>query len=683
MRLVAPGLLPAVAVAVVLLAGQDRPARAFVLRQLPTLSEVCREADEIAVLEGEKVDREKKAIVYRKVRDLKGTFPGPAYHPTKELAGRLTVVLRPHSNSNLIPEDNANMDRLSEAVLALSGEGKTAVIFQKVGLVSVCVGQAWYTILVQHADEGTPQRGAADSRFARVFCGDVEDLIAAVRGVVAGKEVTVPRMAGSNQMLNDRTAPIRRQRADRADPEGGRNDYLSPFRDQAPWSTHRGNPQRTGADGGPGPAKPHVLWAHKSEGHFIAPLIPGARDLYAAGLGAFNSPGFHAFALDPAGDKQVRWTKGAPLLRQPIAGAPALLGGNPELLVFGDGFHTDEGGSLRCLRAADGFPLWHLPIPGKLVHFEGTPTVAGRRLYAGGGSAGVLCVEPNRVTFEGREQDLAPVQRALEQRWKELLARYEAEKKKDPQFALPPDESLLPRPAPRRVWQQGQDQWHVDAPVAVIEDRVLAASAYLDDDKEGERALVCLRAGDGAVVWKAPLGLNPWAGPTVGPYVLVGCSSIRLDPKEIPGARGEVVAVELDTGAVRWRKEVPGGVLSSVAVRAGLAVFTATDGKVRAWDALTGQERWSYDAGAPFFAGPAVTAQAVYAADLKGVVHALSLADGKKDWVLDLAADPATRATGMVYGSPLVHGGRLYLATANLDDPRGQAANVVVCIGDR
>jgi outer membrane protein assembly factor BamB len=212
---------------------------------------------------------------------------------------------------------------------------------------------------------------------------------------------------------------------------------------------------------------------------------------------------------------------------------------------------------------------------------------------------------------------------------------------------------------------------------------VLAASAYLDDEKTGERALVCLKAKDGEVLWKTPLKLNPWAGPTVGPYVLVGCSSIRLDPKAVAGATGEVVAVELDTGAVRWRREVPGGVLSSVAVKGGLAVFTATDGKVRAWDAFTGREKWAYDAGAPFFAGPAVTNDTVYAADLKGVVHALGLTDGKKEWALDLAANPAVKAAGMVYGSPVVHGGRLYLATCNLGDTRGQPANVVVCIGQQ
>src|SRR5262249_26909652 len=293
-------------------------------------------------------------------------------------------------------------------------------------------------------------------------------------------------------------------------------------------------------------------------------------------------------------------------------------------------------------------------------------TIADGKLYVGGGNAGVLCLEPGRVTFEGKEQDLALVPAQLQQRWQDLLARYEVEKKRDPVFALPPDEAQLPRATPKLVWQQGQDRWHVDAPVAVVADRVLAASAYLDGEKAGERALLCLQAGDGSVLWKTPLPLNPWAGPTVGPYVLVGCSSIRLEPRAVPGARGEVVALELDSGKVKWRKEVPGGVLASVAVKAGMAVFTATDGKVRAWDAFTGQERWSYDAGAPFFAGVAVTSKVVYAADLKGVVHALGLADGKRHWVLDLAAEPATRTNAMVYGSPVVHRGRLYLATCNL-----------------
>jgi hypothetical protein len=69
---VCTGLFAAAALLVLLTSG-DRPAQAFVLQQPPTLSDVCKMAKQIAVLRVEKINWEKKGIVYRKVRDLKGT----------------------------------------------------------------------------------------------------------------------------------------------------------------------------------------------------------------------------------------------------------------------------------------------------------------------------------------------------------------------------------------------------------------------------------------------------------------------------------------------------------------------------------------------------------------------------------------------------------------------------------
>jgi outer membrane protein assembly factor BamB len=699
-------LLLAAAV-VVILTGEARHARGYIDIPPQSLARLCEDTKAIAVLRVEKVNREKRGIVYSKVRDLKGNFPTQG----KYFGDTFAHVIR-RDNPLYSPSDKDSQDLQIEAILGWAAEGKTAVVFQRGGEQSICVGHSWYTArpgiglgsdLRAFAPERPPPEkelwvygGVCDSRFARFFCGDAEELVKVVTDLLAGRPATSPRMVGTARMLSDRSGLIDRFRADReeiparslwvgTDTGNGviarpPKEFSNPFRDQAPWSTHRGGPQRTGSDGGPdtGANAPRVLWAYKSENCFVAPPVPGTGALYAAGLGAFHTSALHALALDPAGDKQLRWLKGAPLLRLPVAGAPAVVRGHTEMLVFGDGIHTDEGASLRCLRAADGFPLWQLSVPGKLVHFEGTPTFAAGKLYVGGGNAGVLCVEPGRVTLAGKEQDLSAAQSALEGKWKELHDKYEVEKKKDPQFALPPDEDMLPRPVPKLLWQRGQDQWHIDAPVALVEDHLLAASAFLDDEKTGERALNCLRARDGEVFWKVPLKLNPWAGPTVGPYVLVGCSSIRLDPKAIPGATGEVVAVEVDTGKVRWRKDVPGGVLSAVAVKDGLAVFTATDGKVRAWDAFTGAERWAFDAGAPFFAGPAVAGRTVYAADLGGVVHALSLADGRKLWTLQPGPE---RPSGPVYGSPVVHGGRLYLAVGG---PGGAPhGNGIICVGEK
>src|SRR5262249_23120565 len=153
-------------------------------------------------------------------------------------------------------------------------------------------------------------------------------------------------------------------------------------------------------------------------------------------------------------------------------------------------------------------------------------------------------------------------------------------KKKD-EFAVPPSQDMLPKPAPRRIWQQGKDKWHVDAPVAVIGDRVLVASAYLDKEKLGDRALYCLDAATGDIKWRTPLKLNPWGGPSVlDQSVVVAGSTIGYDPKVLKGAKGELAAYNLADGKEKWRKEVPGGVVACVALANGLAIATASDGKV-------------------------------------------------------------------------------------------------------
>ena len=450
----------------------------------------------------------------------------------------------------------------------------------------------------------------------------------------------------------------------------------------ADWPTHRGNPQRTGnVDDLPGPKTPAVLWVYKAPEHYVASPVPGEGVIYFSALGAFGTGIFHSMALDARAPDRILWSKGPPYIKQPIVCAPAVA---RSLIVFGDGMHQTDGAVLSCLDAVSGLPLWQLPVSGKLVHLEGAPTIAAGRVYIGAGEAGILCVDVRNMMLDGKPIGLGDAKTLIEARWEELKAKYEEAKKKDANLAVPPSEDRLPKPLPKVFWQKGQGTWHVDAPVAVVGDRVLAASAYIDADKVGKRVLVCLNAADGNTLWETPLKINPWAGPTVaGGLVLVGCSSIRFDAKSIKDAQGEVVAVDLASGQVRWRKDLPGGVLSPVAVRGDMAVFTCTDGKVRGWSASTGEEKWVYAADAPFFAGPAVAGGVVYAADLKAVLHAVGLADGKRQWTFSLPADPSVQLQGMVFGSPLVQGGLVYLATCNIEGEAADQPSVVVCVADR
>ena len=85
----------------------------------------------------------------------------------------------------------------------------------------------------------------------------------------------------------------------------------------------------------------------------------------------------------------------------------------------------------------------------------------------------------------------------------------------------------------------------------------------------------------------------------------------------------------------------------------------------------------------PFFAGPAVVQGVVYAGDLRGVVHAIDLTNGTPKWKLDLGADPGVKAPGMIYAGPVVHGGRLFVATCNVEGPAANKPTVVVCIGEK
>src|SRR5262249_48934298 len=152
-----------------------------------------------------------------------------------------------------------------------------------------------------------------------------------------------------------------------------------------------------------------------------------------------------------------------------------------------------------------------------------------------------------------------------------------------------------------------------------------------------DRAVLCLNAKDGKERWRRPVPINPWGGASVADkLVVVVGSSVNYDPKSLKGAKGFIAAFDLASGEPKWQKDIPGGVVGSVAVADGLAVTCATDGKVRAYDLASGERRWINDAKAPLFAPAAVVGGVAYVGDLKGVVHAVGLGDGKEKWKVDL-----------------------------------------------
>ncbi len=148
---------------------------------------------------------------------------------------------------------------------------------------------------------------------------------------------------------------------------------VGPTQAAQPWTTYRGNSERTACtDGKAGPATPKVLWAFKSQDHFIATPVPFGDRLYVSGLGALNVSMFRALVTDPKAAERTAWSKTTPFLKQQTVSSPAVVDGK---LIFGDGMHQTDGAFLYCVRADKGTPLWQYPVPGTLVHLEGSPTV--------------------------------------------------------------------------------------------------------------------------------------------------------------------------------------------------------------------------------------------------------------------------------------------------------------------
>src|SRR5262249_4599509 len=170
-----------------------------------------------------------------------------------------------------------------------------------------------------------------------------------------------------------------------------------------------------------------------------------------------------------------------------------------------------------------------------------------------------------------------------------------------------PTEDQLTLAKPHRVWQKGEVKWHVDAPVTVVDGKVLVASAFLDKEKVGDRALYCLDAKTGNILWRVPLKLNPWGGASVqGNTIIVTGSSIGYASGSLKGAKGMVAAFDLKDGKEKWQKDVSGGVVGCAAISEGVAVVSATDGKVRAFSLEDGDRRWVYEAKMPLFAPVAI-----------------------------------------------------------------------------
>ena len=124
---------------------------------------------------------------------------------------------------------------------------------------------------------------------------------------------------------------------------------------------------------------------------------------------------------------------------------------------------------------------------------------------------------------------------------------------------------------------------------------------------------------------------------------------------------GEVVAVDLNTGKLKWRQAYrldpvrTERIYSSTPHANGMIVFGTVGGYVYALNAQTGAQRWKRAVGTYVYSTPAIANGTVFVGDFAGRVHAYTLSNGRDVW--------SGSMPGPVSGSPVVIGHLVYVST--------------------
>jgi hypothetical protein len=169
------------------------PARSLAFVEIPyTLGKVINDSTNILIIRVEKVNKENNQIIFRKVEDIKGK------HPTD-------VIKHNIGKARLMN------DREWSVTMQWAEVGKTAVMFHNGGASETCIGVYWHQ--AYNGGEWWNQ-SHGEPYLLRSYCGNIDKLIAAVKEIVAGREVVVPCMVdGDKNALHMGTAKIQRMKA--------------------------------------------------------------------------------------------------------------------------------------------------------------------------------------------------------------------------------------------------------------------------------------------------------------------------------------------------------------------------------------------------------------------------------------------------------------------------------------
>jgi hypothetical protein len=169
------------------------PAPAYV--EAPhSLGQIVALSSHILLMRVTAVDRKTNSVIFAKVRDIKGK------HGQTEVRHRIgTAGFEP---------------REWQTVMNWAEVGKEAVMFHNGSQSETCIGHYWHQTYGNHADvNGWWGMVHGEPYLLRAYSGKVDKLVSAVEQIMAGKEVIVSSMIGTNDDMKGMKGKIQRVRA--------------------------------------------------------------------------------------------------------------------------------------------------------------------------------------------------------------------------------------------------------------------------------------------------------------------------------------------------------------------------------------------------------------------------------------------------------------------------------------
>jgi len=419
-------------------------------------------------------------------------------------------------------------------------------------------------------------------------------------------------------------------------------------------SIYRWTYARTGYDGGPQPSGLRLLWSFNEEyAEFLSSPVVADGRLYGTYTvhdisGQFGT----VFCLDAATGKllwKAQEVDGESL--KGILSSPVLSEDRKSVLI-GSGMEFDDKGGvyLLCIEAATGKVRWSRHVPNN--HILGAAAVHGDMVVVGAGA-----VERNdHAEIEHAGFVMAVRISDGRELWRMPLVDPES----SPAFG--PDGTLYIASGLPLENKPGTGA------------AVYALRTETDHELEAQRL--------GRVIWKTPTPLGMVSPITLADnLVIVGGGRNYwgfsvLDGQYGRPLEGAVVALDRQTGHVRWKIKTPDSVWAPIAAGGGRAICSAgghneysiadpPKGELLAVELRSGRVLWrqKISKGTPVLAGPVLTDSRVYVLAADEMLAVLDANSGQLIEEHRLSSHDRPAVEQMCVAGPLLVGGHLYVAT--------------------